>query len=58
MVDERTKHVGTLLTPKTHAAFKKACVDLGITMDRLITNAVQEAIVRASLMKGATNGTD
>ena len=52
----RLIHVGTKLTPTMHADFKIACVRLGTTMDQLIIDAVQEAIVRASLMKGDTDG--
>ena len=52
------RHVGTALTPELHLAFKIACIDLGTTMDRWLEDAAREAIVRASLMKEATNGTD
>ena len=50
MADERTKHVGTLLTVAQHAAFKIACVKLGTTMDKCIHDAVTETITIASLM--------
>ena len=50
MVDERTKPARCMLTPERHAAFKIACVELGITMDKAIHDAVRETIVRASLL--------
>jgi len=53
MADKRTKHVGTILTPETHLAFKIACAQLGTTMGQVIDNAVRETIVRASLTPAA-----
>ena len=53
-----TKRVCCMLTPEQHAAFKIACIQLDTTMGRWLEDAAREAVVRASLMKGATNGTD
>lgn len=44
------KRVCCMLTPERHAAFKIACVKLGITMNKCLEDAVRETIVRAALM--------
>ena len=47
------KRVSCIITPEQHAAFKKACVDLGVTMDQWLKDAVLDAIQRAERQKGA-----
>ena len=46
------------VTKSKHYNFKLACLKLGTNMSAVLRDAVSETIVRASLMKGATNGTD
>ena len=50
MANKRTKPVRCMLTPERHAAFKIACIRLDVTIDQWLTDAVGDAIVRASLM--------
>ena len=55
------KRVSCIITPDEHAAFKKACVDLGITMDTCLRDAVIKAIEAAAELervaqKGAGDG--
>lgn len=52
MPEDRTKRVSCLLTPDQHAAFKIACIRLGVTIDQCLTDAVLETITIASLQKG------
>jgi len=53
MDSKRTKSVSCMLTPEEHRAFKIACAQLGISMDRLFRDTVAETIVRASLTPAA-----
>ena len=45
-------------TREKRRQFFIACLKLGTNMSAVLRDAVSETIVRASLMKGATNGTD